>query len=181
MARELRGPRYLTVKEALGRNRAPLRASFCVCRFDVTPAGKATWWCHCDCGVESIATGSNMTAGFTNSCGCLSRKTSAELAHVRFFRHGHSSRISCTPEYRSWAALRARCKYLKVNSYDRYGGRGITVCKPWEKFENFLADMGPKPSPKHSIDRFPDNDGNYEPDNCRWATGGEQRRNQRRT
>jgi len=79
-------------------------------------------------------------------------QTSAELAHVRFFRHGHSSRISCTPEYRSWAALRARCKYLKVNSYDRYGGRGITVRKPWEKFENFPADMGPKPSPKHSID-----------------------------
>jgi hypothetical protein len=73
----------------------------------------------------------------------------------------------------------ARCNDPKVRSYKDYGGRGIKVCEQWKSFECFMRDMGPKPSPKHSLDRYPDNNGNYESSNCRWATASEQRRNAR--
>lgn len=79
-----------------------------------------------------------------------------------------------TPEYKAWASMKARCSNSKRHNYHRYGGRGICVCERWLKFENFLADMGPRPSPSHSLDRYPNNDGNYEPGNCRWATRVEQ-------
>jgi hypothetical protein len=72
-----------------------------------------------------------------------------------------------------------RCKHSCVNGFEYYGGRGITVCERWQSFENFLADMGPKPSSRHSIDRYPNNDGNYEPSNCRWATAKQQNDNRR--
>jgi hypothetical protein len=83
---------------------------------------------------------------------------------------------SSTPEYRTWCAMRERCGSKKHRAYPRYGGRGITVCERWQKFSNFLADMGARP-PGTSIDRI-DNNGNYEPGNCRWATAIQQRRNQ---
>jgi len=79
-------------------------------------------------------------------------------------------------EYNSWRAMHERCKNKKYRRFDLYGGRGIKVCERWATFQNFIADMGPKPTPKHSIDRI-DGDGNYEPSNCRWATQQEQVRN----
>jgi hypothetical protein len=85
------------------------------------------------------------------------------------FRHGWSK----TPTYVSWRAMRSRCRTPSNASYPTYGGRGITVCERWLKFENFLADMGKRPSLDHSIDRI-DPDGNYEPGNCRWLTRAEQ-------
>ena len=88
--------------------------------------------------------------------------------------HGESH-DNRTTEYTSWLSMRMRCLQPSHDSYARYGGRGITICDRWiNSFENFLADMGRKPTPQHSLDRFPDKDGNYEPTNCRWATKSEQ-------
>lgn len=93
-----------------------------------------------------------------------------------------TSRNPRPPEYGPWHDMIRRCYDSRRKNYRHYGGRGIKVCDRWrQSFEAFLEDMGPRPSPKHSIDRYPNNDGNYEPDNCRWATQGEQLRNYSRT
>lgn len=85
-----------------------------------------------------------------------------------------------SPEYRAWCHMKTRCTLKTVYNYENYGGRGIKVCERWfNSFENFLTDMGPRPSPQHSIDRYPNKDGDYEPENCRWATAKEQSRNLR--
>lgn len=82
-----------------------------------------------------------------------------------------------TPEYSSWASIIQRCYNPNRGVFSHYGGRGIKVCERWLSFANFFADMGPKPSPDHSIDRYPDQNGDYEPTNCRWATQKQQMRN----
>lgn len=141
-----------------------------------TAAGRLLGRFICDCGAEKILNLCLVRLGTTKSCGCLRRN----MVRERNTRHGEANKSKRPPEYVCWVMIKARCSRNPNNAnFALYGGRGITVCGRWQVYENFLADMGRKPSPQHSIDRI-DNDGNYEPDNCRWATPSEQSANQRR-
>lgn len=143
--------------------------------------GENIWRCKCRCGNFADVLSSSLRKKKTRSCGCFMR----EEASKRAYRHGHNrtrdGNMARSPTYRSWAMMIQRCINKNLKGYSDYGGRGIKVCDRWkESFTNFLADMGPRPSPEHSIDRI-DNDGHYEPGNCRWATDHQQRRNKRTT
>jgi hypothetical protein len=135
------------------------------------------WLCRCVCGEMTTVSGRNLRTHHTQSCGCLRPDVSAAV-HTR---HGAARQTHRTRLYRVWCAMLGRCRNANDPAYLHYGGRGITVCDRWQGehgFENFLADMGPKPTPKHTLDRT-DNDRGYGPDNCRWATRIEQNRNRR--
>lgn len=141
----------------------------------------AQWKCQCECGNQPLVLGHCLRREKpTKSCGCLSRELSSKrlIGNRAKFRHGDAVTGHITPEYRTWQNMRRRCDSPVAKYYYNYGGRGIRVCSRWLVFENFLSDMGRKPSPSHSIDRI-DVDGNYEPSNCRWATPQEQTFNQR--
>lgn len=139
--------------------------------------GVQLWLCRCDCGGESTPGVYSLLTGNSKSCGCRKRAVAVE----RSTTHGHTRNRSATPEYKAWSGMIGRCHRGTDKRFALYGARGITVCERWrESFANFLADMGPRPSPKHTIDRE-DNDGNYEPGNCRWATPKQQARNTRQT
>ncbi len=133
--------------------------------------------CLCDCGAMTDVRGDHLRSGETRSCGCLRRDVGRAVGAMT--THGHARGGGCSPEYSAWCAMVQRCTVVTTAGYENYGGRGIAVCDRWrESFEAFLADMGKRTSPRHSLDRI-NNDGNYEPGNCRWATAQEQRRNTR--
>lgn len=138
-------------------------------------AGGVKWHCLCDCGRTKAIYSGSLKQGKSTSCGCFHRERMAEILTT----HGNSAG-PWTPEYCAWAGMIQRCTNEKCKSYRNYGGRGIRVCERWLQFENFLADMGPRP-PRKTLDRFPDNNGNYCPENCRWATWKEQGRNTRKS
>lgn len=129
---------------------------------------EALFRCRCDCGLEKIVRGSCLIRGRSQACAtCANRGKNTT--------HG----LTGTPEYASWNAMRNRCLNPENSHFRHYGGRGITICDRWlNSAEAFASDMGARPSFAHSLDRI-DNNGNYEPANCRWATKSEQRRNQR--
>lgn len=136
------------------------------------------WLFKCDCGVEKAIKKTNVLSGLTVSCGCFFIETMKKT----FTKHGESIGRVASPEYTAWHRMKQRCYKEDHQDYPEWGGRGIRVCDRWlESFENFLADMGRRTSPKHSLDRFPNNDGNYELTNCRWATKKEQAANRRST
>ena len=129
------------------------------------------WLCVCDCGNTCSVDGRLLNKGHTQSCGCLK----VDIAT----KHGHASRSSRSKEYNAWVDMKRRCFNKDYVQFKDYGGRGISVCPSWsDSFENFLADMGAAPAGL-SLDRI-DNDGDYEPSNCRWATRLQQARNKRR-
>jgi len=141
---DLRGMRFgeLTVVAEAGR----------------TSASKVRWRCVCSCGKEHTATGNNLKTGGVASCG--------HVARAKTTRHG----LTGAPEYRVWHLMVQRCHNPRHDGYSRYGGRGISACDRWRRdFACFYADMGPRPFAGAQLDRV-DNDGCYEPGNCRWVT-----------
>ncbi len=135
-----------------------------------TRAGSVLWSVMCECGNESVACSNNLRTGNTKSCGCIEMEGK--------LKHGHALYKNQSPTYRTWSHMINRCTNSNADNYPRYGGRGISVCSRWKSFNNFLADMGPRPVGK-TIDRK-NVDGNYEPGNCRLATPKEQQNNRRK-
>lgn len=125
------------------------------------------WICLCVCGAETAVSQASLTSGNTRSCGCLLQETRGLNNKI----HGDTR----SPEWVAWVAMRDRCVNQR-GAYQYHAGKGIRVCKRWQEFQNFLSDMGRKPTPAHSLDRV-DSNGDYDPSNCRWATRTEQNRN----
>lgn len=137
--------------------------------------GRPRWLCLCDCGTKKVILGDDFVrknrSHAIRSCGCHHRDWN--------FKHGENTRAKTSAEYYVWAGMIQRCTNPNYPKWAFWGGRGIHVCDRWKDFRNFIADMGRRPSKDMQLDRYPDNNGNYEPGNVRWATRSQQNKNRR--
>ena len=136
------------------------------------------WHCKCICGKTGVVSTGGLKSGHSKSCGCLAKEKRALGIRAAKTTHGHASGGKFTPTYISWRNMWARCINPKEDSYQYYGARGISVCNAWQKFDVFLIDMGEKPK-GYVLDRI-DNEGDYEPSNCRWTDYSTSNKNRRK-
>lgn len=136
------------------------------------------WLCSCECGRQQKVRGDGLTSGRSTSCGCYVNELNGARLSKMETTHGHTKGKTMSPTFQSWRGMRERCLNPKHGAWPYYGGRGITFCERWKKFENFLSDMGDRPEGM-TLDRR-DTDGNYEPGNCRWADRATQTSNRRK-
>lgn len=129
---------------------------------------QARWLCRCECGTQRPVAAHHLKLARSMSCGCG--------PHMNGLTHGGTLGGVSSPEHYSWRGMRTRCQNPRASNWRLYGGRGIQVCERWDSFAAFLEDMGPKPTPQHSIERL-DRNGDYKPGNCIWATAKQQARN----
>lgn len=142
-----------------------------------SPHSRSTRWrCKCACGTIGDIRSTQLRQGVSMSCGCLV----IDIGNLKNKTHGHSQNgeRKRSQAYEAWGSMKSRCLNAKHAAFARYGGRGIRICERWKSFENFLADMGEPPTKKHTLDRE-NNNGDYEPSNCRWATWKQQQQNRR--
>ena len=132
--------------------------------------GRVTWECQCACGAKKVVEASRLLRGTAKSCGCWKKECRKT--------HGNTTQGARTPEYCAWVNMKNRVKDAVSPNHKNYAGRGIGVCERWDIFENFLADVGQRPTSKHTVERV-NNDLGYSPENCKWGTRTEQSRNRR--